>query len=192
MDNVISDAQESKNVELRNLCYEVKDFVLEGTFTNYKKVKTLLSYWGYPDNYVSKMTGMKGGTVRVARRNLSNELYELFGYDFFEVLSIGDKKALVDGKARLDLAKSGFSAENFLYRELIMKICSQAEVDDSIDVKSCAPEIQFLVRHSKQNVERELSRLDVNKLAYLVRMLNNETGTLLNIHNLIKCFEKEI
>ena len=192
MDNAISDAQENSNTDLRSLCYDVKDFVLEGTFTNYKKVKMLLSYWGYPDNYVSKMTGMKEGTVRVARRNLSNELYELFGYDFFEVISIGDKRAISDGKARLDLVRKGFSADNFLYRDLIMQICSQSEVDDDIDVKDCAPEIRFLVYHSKQNIGRELARLNMNKLAYLIRMLNNETGTLLNIHNLIKCFEKEI
>ena len=51
-------------------------------------------------------------------------------------------------------------------------------------------EIQFLLKHSKNTIEKELSMLDKNKLAYLIRMLNNESGSISNIHNLVRCFEK--
>lgn len=185
------DAYQNKNFDLQNLCYDIKGFVMTGSFTNYKKVKVLLNYWGYPDNYVSKMTGMKEPTVRVARRNLSNELYELLGYDFFEVVGIGDKKAIEEGRERLNLAKKGFSADSFLSHDLIQSICSRAKIIDDVDITSCGFEIQFLVRHSKQSLEKEMSMLDIDKLAYLIRLLNNETGSLSTIHKLVKCFEKE-
>lgn len=192
LDTLSYDAVSSENKQLQNLCYDVKDFILEGTFTRYKKVKTILSYWGHPDNYVTKMTNMKESTVRVARRNLSNELYELFGYDFFEVVRDGDDKSISEGRARLSLAKRGFHSENFLYRELIDTVRSKALVEDDINITSCANEIQFLLRHSKQNIEKELSHLDLGKLLYLIRMLDNETGSITNIYNLIKCFEREV
>lgn len=191
LDSMTSDAQTSRNLMLQELCYDIKNYVMSGDFTDYKKVKTILNFWGYPDNYVTKMTGMKEATVRVARRNLSNELYEQFGYDFFEVVGIGDEKAIAEGRARLNLVRKGFSADRYLSFDLIQNICSKAEMVDDVDITSCAFEIQFLVRHSKQSLERELAMLDVNKLAYLIRLLNNETGSLSTIHKLVKCFEKE-
>ena len=191
LDKTIEDAKVKGNTELCEFCNDVRSFVLEGTFTGYKKVKTLLDYWGEPDNYVAKMTGMKEGTVRQARRSLSNELYELFGYDFFEVIFSGSETAISEGRNRLYIAKMGFSADSFLYREFINDIISKGELRNDIDISTCMLEIQFLVKYSKQSINRELEFLDVNKLVYLIRMLNNEVGLPSNIRSLIKYFEKE-
>lgn len=190
LDKTMSDARINRNNELYKLCDDVKQYVLEGSFTNYKKVKMLLSYWGEPDSFVTSMTGMKEGTVRVTRRNLSNELYELFGYDFFNAIAIGDKKAISEGVYRLGLVKKDISADKFLYREFINDIFRGSEYNDDIDIKSCAMEIQFLLKHSKSSIEKELELLDKDKLAYLIRMLNNESGSISNIHKLVRCFEK--
>lgn len=190
LDKVLSDAYSNHNDELYNLCYDVKQFVLEGSFTRYKKVKLLLGYWGETDKYTASMTGMKEGTIRVTRRNLSNELYELFGYDFFNVISIGDKKAISDGRYRLGLVRKDISADKFLYREFINEATFGSKRNDDIDIKSCGMEIQFLVKHSKNSIKKELEMLDKDKLAYLIRMLDNESGSILNIHNLVRCFEK--
>lgn len=192
LDKTILDSQINHNTKLRDFCYEVRDFVLEGKFSNYKNLKVILDYWGHPDNYVSKMTGMKEGTVRQARRNISNDLYELFGYDFFEVIGIGDSRALKEGNYRLYLARMGYDSSNFLYREMIADIRTKGEVVDDIDISTCTSEIRFLVNHSKQTISRELDNLDKTKLIYLIRMLDNETGSPLNIRNLIKCFEKGV
>ena len=192
LDKVLLDSQTNHNRRLTDFCHEVKGYVLEGSFSNYKKVKTILGYWGQPDYYVSDRTGIKEGTVRQARRNLSNELYELFGYDFFEVISIGDDKALREGEYRLYLAKMGYDSNNFLYRDLVSSIRMKGRVLDDIDVSTCKAEIQFLVRHAKQSVEREMESLNNDKLLYLIRMLDNEVDTPVNIRNLIKCFEKGV
>lgn len=190
LDKTMSDARINRNNELYKLCDDVKQYVLEGSFTNYKKAKMLLSYWGEPDSFVTSMTGMKEGTVRVTRRNLSNELYELFGYDFFNAIAIGDKKAISEGVYRLGLVKKDISSDKFLYREFINDIFRGSEYNDDIDIKSCAMEIQFLLKHSKSSIEKELELLDKDKLAYLIRMLNNESGSISNIHKLVRCFEK--
>lgn len=193
LDKVSSDAYNNHNKDLYSLCYDVKQFILKGTFTKYKKVKIILSYWGETDNYTSKMTGMKEGTVRVTRRNLSNELYEIFGYDFFNLISIGDKKAVSEGRQRLSLASKDISADKFLYRELIDTIfcdLGYSDISTDIDIKTCSMELQFLLKHSKRTIEKELSMLDKNKLIYLINMLNNEVDNIVNISNLVKCFEK--
>lgn len=190
LDKVLMDARINRNDELYNLCYDVKEYILEGSFTRYKKVNLLLTYWGETDSYTASMTGMKEGTIRVTRRNLSNELYELFGYDFFNIISLGDKKAISEGRYRLGLVKKDIRADKFLYRELLGDIDGGSDVDDDVDIKSCAMEIQFLIKHSRNTIKKELTMLDSKKLAYLIRMLNNESGSIMNIHNLVRCFEK--
>lgn len=190
LDKTIEYAQVENNKELYKFCYEVKNFIIGGSFTRYKKVSTLMSYWGEPDSFVAKMTGMKESTIRVTRRNLSNELYEQFGYDFFSLVQIGDKNSIKEGTYRFDLAKKEISSGNFLYRELIDQISRGVFIEEAIDIKSCALEIQFLVRHSKKAIEKEIEMLDKNKLAYLIKMLDNEVDTHSNIYNLVKCFER--
>ena len=190
LDSTILLANTSRNVELFKLCQDVKNYVMSGSFTKYKKAKTLLSFWGEPDSLVESMIGMKQSTVRVTRRNLSNELYEIFGYDFFTLISVGGTREIAEGRYRLNLAIKTISADTYIYRELINKINSSSGYNDDIDIKSCALEIDFLLRHSKQRVEKELENLDMDKLAYLIRMLNNESGSISNIHNLVKCFER--
>lgn len=180
------------NKDLKNFCAEVREFIKRGSFTGYKKANILLMHWGSPDCTVSKLTGIKESTVRQGRRKMSNDLYELFGYDFFEIVGVGDAKAIREGKYRLDLARMGFDSNNFLYHELKLAIQSDASVVDDIDISTCKAEIHFLVKHSKQSISRELACLDKNKLLYLIRMLNNETGSSMNIRNLIRCFEEGV
>lgn len=189
LDKTMSDAQINKNMNLYRLCNDVKSYILEGSFTNYKKVNTLLRYWGDPDSYVAEMTGMKEGTVRVTRRNLSNELYELFGYDFFNAISSGDDEAIREGLYRLSLARKDICADKYLYRELIDSIVYGSNPKESIDLNSCSFEIQFLAKHSKKAIEEEMAMLDKDKLMYLIRMLNNEVDTFPNIYSLVKKLE---
>lgn len=192
LDAMSRDAKQDDNLDLLVLCGDVKSYIMEATFTKYKKAKTILGVWGMTYSEASFATGMKGSTIREARKKLSNELYELFGYDFFTVVGEGSKKAISEGRARLNLAKRGFRAEEFIPQEVLRGILSKAEVGggEDIDVTSCGAEIQFLVRHSKQNIEYEMSKLDINKLVYLIKMLNNEADTLSNIRRLVGCFER--
>lgn len=190
LDKVSSDAYNNHNKELYSLSCDVRQYILEGSFTRYKKANLLLGYWGETDSYTANMIGMKEGTVRVTRRNLSNELYELLGYDFFSIIGVGDKKAITEGRNRLGLVLMGTSADSFLYREFINSMNTSSEHSEIVDIKSCAMEIQFLEKHSKTTIEKELSMLDKNKLAFLIRVLNNESGSALNRYNLIRCFEK--
>lgn len=190
LDKQLLYAESIHNEELHNLCCDVKEFVCQGTFTKYKKAKLLLKYWGETDKYTAEMTGMKEGTIRVTRRNLSNTLYDLFGYDFFKVIAIGDSKAVKEGRYRLSLVTKDICADTFLYKEFIRDIVKDSKVDDNIDIKNCSMEIQFLIKHSRGNIEKELAMLDKNKLSFLIRMLDNEAGSLVNIYNLVKCFEK--
>ena len=189
LDKTLEDAKISNNTNLYRLCSDVKGFVCKGTFTRYKKVNILLRYWGEPDSYVAKMTGMKEGTVRVTRRNLSNELYELFGYDFFTVIRPGDSSSIKEGLYRLSLAKKDISSSDYLYRELIDDIMYGSNTLEGINIDSCSLEIQFLLKHSKKAVQEEMAMLDKNKLAYLIKMLDNEEGSFPDIYSLVQRFE---
>lgn len=190
LNKTIESSEFNHNKKLEDFCYKVKDFVQDGSFTSYDRARELMSYMNESDSFTAQMMGLTAGTVKQTRYKRSIELYEIFGYDFFNVISAGDSKAIEEGERRLHLAIKSYKSTDFLYRELISTILSKGDVDSSIDISTCAKEIQFLVKYSKQSIERDIQGLDYNKLVYLIKMLDNEEGTPLDIRNLIKLFER--
>ena len=190
LDKLIEKSENDKNEKLYFFCRDVKDFIMKGTFTRYKKVEIYLDYWGEPDSYMADRTGIKEGTIRVTRRELSNTLYELFGYDFFSVLEKGDKESITEGLYRFALASKKISSRTYVYRGIADEIKKKANRLEYLDLNDCHNEIEFLSRHSIKRVEKELSMLDVDKLGYLLNMLDNEEGTSQDIIHLVKRLER--
>lgn len=190
LDSLTREASSCKNEELVSFCSQIRKYIMSADFTKYKKAKEILSYWGEPDSSVALMVGMKESTVRVTRRNLSIELYEKFGYDFFTLLEEQSKKSLEEGKFRFEVAKDLRSASSFIPFDILNAIRLDGSMAEEFDIKECGDEIRFLVKYSKQNIERELGTLDKNKLMYLTRMLDGLTGSPAEIYKLIRLFIK--
>lgn len=190
LDKMIEKAEIDKNEKLFFFCRDVKEYIMKGTFTRYKKVETYLDYWGETDSYMSARTGIKESTIRVTRRDLSNALYELFGYDFFTILEKGDKESITEGLYRLALASKQISSKTYVHRSIIHDIRDGAVDMEFLDLEDCRNEIEFLSRHSLKRIEKELSMLDKNKLAYLLGMLDNEKGSSKDIVHLVKRLER--
>lgn len=190
LDRIMETSKDEGNTEVYKICEELKEFIKSATFTRIKDSRLILGYWGEPDSYVEDVTGKSANSIRQLRLRLSKQLYELLGYDFFGLLEEGSQKSLRECIFRMRLASKDLEAKRYLYRELIDTVKANSEVDDEIDITTCKNEIQFLVKHSRSALASEMSTLDMNKLNYLIRMLDNETGSLGNIYNLTKCFDR--
>lgn len=166
--------------DLYYLCIQVRNCVLSGDLTNHKNASKLLPYWDKPDCDVEKATGINSNTVRSARKKMSKQLYEKFGYDFFQVITLGGKEGLIEGAYRLDLVKRNVSCWSFFSRDLIEKLVGNDKSDKgeslSYDLENCAVEIQFLLKYSNSRIDKELSVLDGKKLAYLLQVLDGTAG----------------
>ena len=82
-------------------------------------------------------------------------------------------------------------ARYYIPRDIIDIINSNKVIEnDNISVTDCGKEIQFLLSHSKLAIEREISTLDINKLSYIIGMLDNEKDIHENRIRLMEVFNK--
>ena len=183
MDLLRKEIVKTKNKEKGDIWLEVKDFILTGCYSSYKQCSELVGMVlsGYSDSYIARNFNVEENTVRIHKRNISNELYALFGKDFFDLFENfqSNKKLIL---ARLNNAKYCDKSFNDLLPDVISALVSTSigieEPLDYIDLNSCHKEISFLVRHSLDKIKGEFRGLDVLKLEYLTRVLNRKSGTV--------------
>lgn len=188
LDDSISTAKYNANEKQYNLCMDIKTYLLNSNYSNYKNLKLFMSYWGEPDSYMAKMTGMKESTIRVTRRNLSNLLYDKFGYDFFSLLNSGDNLLLAEAKSRFELVKKDVDSDSYVLR-LVKEECVGVIGDALYSIRDCSNEIKFLVKHSIPMIKNEISSLDKGKLLYLLSILDGNDGSIQDRVRFIKVLE---
>lgn len=182
----IKSLENSKEDELLKLYYDLKSFVLQGTFTSYKQANKILACIDSSDTEASALTGIKAGTIRVARRNMSEELFQLFGYDYFYVSS----QNIEEGEFRLKAAKLKFSGPQLPF-EITKSILGKNKEDMMYSLDSCTNEIEFLKKYNNINISKELASIDTSKLCYLVELLSMEKGSQRDTFELYKRVYKE-
>ena len=173
------DIASKKDKPAGELWLRVKDFMVAGNFSKYKKAgqlsKSILE--GYSDSYTARVLGVEESTVRVHINNLSKELYNLFGNDFFDLL-----KDYSTNKKEIERRLTGvetvqLSSRDVLPEELLILITKSPRFGTSlekndIDLSSCHAEISFLMRHSNSKLKSELSTLSIEKLNYLLDLID--------------------
>lgn len=171
-----------RNKEEGDIWLEVKDLMVSGSYSTYKQCKEFVTMVmsGYNDSYIARNFNIEEPTVRIHKRKISNELYSLFGKDFFDLFdNFSANKETI--KARLINAKSCNITSNDLVPDIITALVATSinaeEPLSSIDLGFCHKEISFLVRHSLKKIREEFKDLDVLKLEYLLRVLNRQTGS---------------
>ena len=175
LDTILEDATTDGKKELADFCSGLKEIIQSGYLSTYKKANKILSYWGYPDSYVSKVLGMSEGAVRVARRTISKELYGKFGIDFLILLEEGTKNSIQLCKARLDLVQKNRSALDYIPNVLIDEVVKNAKQQE-FSIEDCYDEIMFLNDFCIPTFKSRLKGLNADKVLYLIKVLNREIG----------------
>lgn len=157
----------------------LKKFLEQGSYSTYKKAGLLATHvlGGYSDSYTARALDISEATLRVHKRNISIELYNLFGEDFFELLSnyTENKQEILN---RLSIISTfNLSSRDILPEELLVILSSLKGgcnnlTDDDVSISACEREISYLVRHSLNLAKRELESLDTDKLIYLINLLD--------------------
>lgn len=195
LDECIDLSSMRKDVAEERLLTEVKDWVKIGDFTNYRHKNQFMLCWGESDNYVSRVTGLSESTVRYSRKRMSDELYNKFGYDFFNVVLDGSEKSLKEARLRFNIVKSNVNVSDYIGKDILdiikRKGDSLGTIDTSgVSLSDCSEEAKFILKYSKGAIEREARNLDARKLMYLIRILCGEEGTVVNRTYLIKALDK--
>ena len=183
MKRLKKDIFKRKNKEEGVYWIEVNKFILEGRYSSYKNIQEFVRLLmdDYSIEAISVKLNIQESTVRVQRKNVSDTLYNIFGDDFFEWFNdfYENKEKLYKV---LFLAKSTVSS-NYISNLIPVEVQSIVSdvtkdspsiysLDDAyVDYKK---EINFLVRHSLNNIKRECSELDPIRLSSLMHILVEE------------------
>ena len=186
-------AYEERDVELGRYLLKLVDYLKAGEYTSYRKIKDLVhwSWEGYSDKFIADSLSITESTLRVNSRTVSNDLYRIFGDDFFELLTdfSSNKKELEN---RLELAKKlRNKAVNYIIRDVLEKV---EDINDpglsSIKTYDCKKEIDFLQKYNLEELIQSLNKLDLRKIAYLRNVLNGVSGTMEERYYLLNLMSK--
>lgn len=174
----------------------VKDFVESGKYSRCRRASELVTMQlrGYNDKNIAERYNISTETVRVERRQISNELWSIFGLDFFDrLLNYRENKEYINkclmGIKSFDIRLAGtvlgevIKESKFAYNDFENGFeRSEVSAYNSEDMQD---EVDFLRRYSYAFLEEDLKRVDLGKLHYLLEVLDGNKGTFIDRAELI-------
>lgn len=190
MSMIKAEIRKRRDKEVGLIYKEIETFVESGVYTSYKGIATMTQVYfnGGKDKDVALALGISEPTVRVHKRNISNQLYALFGTDFFSLFDdVTNNEEEIHRRLQMASVKTISPSEIFPI-EILTSIDSLSSkqvrnLDYSID--SCDKEIRFINLYNRKAIQRELEDLDKNKLRYILEVLDGRAGTSADRYQLI-------
>ena len=184
LDNSYKSALRKDNFTLLSFISEVKDWIKECHFTRYKAAREVLSQWGLPDTKAAENLNMTAGNIRYVRSTLSRELFALFGNDFCNYLDNGSNESYKDAVKIFTLVKWNVKPFDFFPMEYlhIIESLPTEKSKEFFNAKDCRKEYEFLRSYSISSFKKKIESLDKNKLAYVLKVLKRESGSVLDTY----------
>lgn len=180
LDRIKKYAQSSDDKEQLDAVNEVINFVKSGSYIKRKNADEVLSCWGMTDKEASAELNLSTDNIRLIRQKISDALYDRLGTDFISLLSSGDASSRVECRRRLRVVRENKRASDFIPAVLI-KVAREDVPDVEFNsIRDCKPEFDFLNIYNFATFKEQLSKLDRRKVAYLLRVLNQESGSLVD------------
>lgn len=157
----------------------VEKFLKEGHYSSYRKANELatLRLGKYSEEAIAAQLGISQGTVRTHTRNVSAELYQLFGSNFFDLLSNYAENRLTVDSVMYRVKHQNKMAVSYVLSDVISAIKDRSTVSKEFQLCDCSQELDFLCRYSRSFLDSVLSEVDVDKLAYLLDVLDGRRGS---------------
>jgi len=185
-----------RNREMGEFWLQLKSFLTDCNYTNYKYAKELvdLCLEGYNDLSIAMKLSVEEGTIRTHKRNLSNILYGMFGDDFFELfVNFKDNKQELQRRMKLaTILCKGDYLSKLLPLDVLMMVRDYGEsVSDNVSfsIQDCKREIGFLARYNFKAISEELNKLNKDKLGYLISSVEGERPFNSDLYNIISYIE---
>ena len=180
LDRVKKYAQDTNNEKQLEVVNAAIKFVKTGSYIKRKNADEVLSCWGMTDKEASDELSLSADNIRLIRQKISDALYKSLGEDFISLLGSGDDSNLEECKKRLRVVRANKKASDFIPAVLI-KVAREDVPDVEFNsIRDCKPEFDFLNIYNFATFKEQLNKLDRRKVAYLLRVLNQESGSLVD------------
>lgn len=177
------DSCDLKDMRLKTLNM-LRDFIYEGSYTDYRKKGILLECESKElsvDATAIKLD-VTPEAVRQVRKRVSTDAYNKLGLDIVDKVKYGDKHTLSVVQRSINTL-SHLNYHGSCLIEGIERTIRDAYIGDStleFTLNECIREADFLRLYNLNTFYKALEGLDTDKLNYLLRLLNEESGTVEN------------
>lgn len=157
----------------------VEKFLKDGKYSTYRKANELsiMRLSNYSEEAMAAQLGVNVGTVRTHTRNVSNELYQLFGTNFFDMLSNYAEYRLKVDAVLYRVKHQGDMAVTHVLPDVVSAVKDSVTGTRSFPLGECSQELDFLRRYSRSFLSEALKEVNINKLMYLIDILDGNKGS---------------
>ena len=165
----------------------VEKFITEARYSSYKKANELciMKLGKYSEEAIAAQLGISVSTVRTHASNVSMELYRLFGTNFFDMLSNYAENRLNVESVLYRLKHQNTMAVTYVLPEVISAVKERRTQGGSYELEDCGLELDFLRRYSRSFLEEALKGVSVDKLLFLIDVLDSRKGTPAEWHSVL-------
>ena len=194
------------NEEVTDALNRMLPFIFDGSFSKYKRAREVVGFLGVTRRGITAETEAKNAAeymgisytgYRKACVKVSDDLYELFGDDFFEKLQSSsevDKRMLV---ARIDDVISGINVYDYVNPMIVSRVdvlCETRHLEEPILSTDRAAddfpeEWAFLLKYCTPKMMRDFNKCDPAKLRYIIDLLRGGNDNLQDRTRFIKLAE---
>lgn len=156
----------------------VKEFLLSGKFTSCRRFQMLADMRSKPIRVQAQLLGVSEENVRRMRSGVTTDAFEALGSNVIGVLQYGDELQVSKKLQDLVLLTESCSSAKYFPHELIQSITSvNTDKNVTFPVADCKPELALLYWLSFERYVDLISSVDLERLNFLLRVLNKEIGT---------------
>lgn len=176
-------AKDIDDPEAKAILRQVIEFTLKGEFSGYSKARELIATQSLATGVDDMTVALGAAYLGIGENNfikrrtaISNELYSLFGEDFFRRL----RKVPVD-KGLKDLVANVIDGVN-IFDYVPVDVVTRAHFASKLEKtdeevyapQDCVKELNFLRKYSLPRMWESFNSLDMGKLSYLLGILEGK------------------
>lgn len=157
----------------------LRSFVYSGCYTKYRNKTMFLEIEDLKDDEIAKRLKISVAGVRQARKRISEDAYDLLGYDVTDNILYGDEKICESIQASISILVYVCTNDNFLFSDVVSRFEDSYIGDgtEKFSLSSCRNEMLFLRLYTLKPFSELVSILDSERLNYLIRVLNGDVDS---------------
>ena len=178
LDRIKKSAVSMNDSAQEELTSSIIKFAKSGSYIHKKNVGEVLSCWGMTDKEVSEETGLGAANIRLIRQKISDALYDKFGEDFISLLGSGEEKNLQECERRFRVVRANKKVSDYIPAVFIKEVVEVAKDRDFSLRSDCKAEFEFIKKYSFASFRKDLQSIDMDKVAYVLRVLDQKAGSM--------------
>jgi len=192
---LVRDILDASETERLAIFSRVSSYVYKGDYADYGKKDIFLSCVNSSDSIVGMKLGIAVEAVRKIRSRMSLQAYSVIGEETLDKIATGTITELDEIRRDFDILEKNpvsVKAEMLFPGEFLSLIRKYSLVDSEYNIADCKYELALLHWMSLKKIGELLDNIDVDRMQYLLKVINNETfsvttGDRANIFRVIFC-----